>query len=110
MKRYQLEQLKVNNNTYLSGFINASENFCHEIEPYGGRNFANERYLDSWVLEQRTRFSQAELNFNQENWNWNSSVSNTQMNRKVKEADLKVKELEFNIFSKSLAEMKRTIG
>ena len=28
---------------------------------------------------------------------------------KVKEADLKVKELEFNIFSKSLAEMKRTL-
>ena len=37
MKRYQLEQLKVNNNTYLSDLSMQVKNFCHEIEPYGGR-------------------------------------------------------------------------
>ena len=33
MKRYQLEQLKVNNSERL-GY--ASENLCHEVEPHGG--------------------------------------------------------------------------
>ena len=72
MKRYQLEQLKVNNNTYLSD------------------------------LSMQVKISAMKLNrMEVELRNANES--------KVKEADLKVKELEFNIFSKSLAEMKRTL-
>lgn len=81
MKRYQLEQLKVNNNTYLSDLsmqvkISAMKLNRMEVE------LRNERYLDSLGSGTTDKVRQAELNFNTGNWNWNSSVSNTQMNRK----------------------------
>ena len=79
MKRYQLEQLKVNNNTYLSDLamqvkISAMKLNRMEVE------LRNERYLDSLGSGTTDKVRQAELN-----------------------------ELEFNIFAKSLAEMKRTL-
>ena len=67
MKRYQLEQLKVNNNTYLSDLAMQVKLELEQLR----QQYANEK--------------------------------------EVKAADLKVKELEFNIFAKSLAEMKRTL-
>ena len=52
---------------------------------------------------------QAELNFNTGKLELEQLRQQYANESKVKEADLKVKELEFNIFSKSLAEMKRTL-
>ena len=81
MKRYQLEQLKVNNNTYLSDLamqvkISAMKLNRMEVE------LRNERYLDSLGSGTTDKVRQAELNFNTG---------------------------KFNIFAKSLAEMKRTL-
>lgn len=108
MKRYQLEQLKVNNNTYLSDLsmqvkISAMKLNRMEVE------FRNERYLDSLGSGTTDKVRQAELNFNTGKLELEQLRQQYANESKVKEADLKVKELEFNIFSKSLAEMKRTL-
>ena len=108
MKRYQLEQLKVNNNTYLSDLsmqvkISAMKLNRMEVE------LRNERYLDSLGSGTTDKVRQAELNFNNGKLELEQLRQQYANESKVKEADLKVKELEFNIFSKSLAEMKRTL-
>ena len=108
MKRYQLEQLKVNNNTYLSDLsmqvkISAMKLKRMEVE------LRNERYLDSLGSGTTDKVRQAELNFNTGKLELEQLRQQYANESKVKEADLKVKELEFNIFSKSLAEMKRTL-
>ena len=108
MKRYQLEQLKVNNNTYLSDLsmqvkISAMKLNRMEVE------LRNERYLDSLGSGTTDKVRQAELNFNTGKLELEQLRQQYANESNVKEADLKVKELEFNIFSKSLAEMKRTL-
>lgn len=108
MKRYQLEQLKVNNNTYLSDLsmqvkISAMKLNRMEVE------LRNERYLDSLGSGTTDKVRQAELNFNTGKLELEQLRQQYANESKVKEADLKVKELEFNILSKSLAEMKRTL-
>lgn len=108
MKRNQLEQLKVNNNTYLSDLsmqvkISAMKLNRMEVE------LRNERYLDSLGSGTTDKVRQAELNFNTGKLELEQLRQQYANESKVKEADLKVKELEFNIFSKSLAEMKRTL-
>ena len=108
MKRYQLEQLKVNNNTYLSDLsmqvkISAMKLNRMEVE------LRNERYLDSLGSGTTDKVRQAELNFNTGKLELEQLRQQYANESKVNEADLKVKELEFNIFSKSLAEMKRTL-
>ena len=108
MKRYQLEQLKVNNNTYLSDLsmqvkISAMKLNRMEVE------LRNERYLDSLGSGTTDKVRRAELNFNTGKLELEQLRQQYANESKVKEADLKVKELEFNIFSKSLAEMKRTL-
>lgn len=108
MKRYQLEQLKVNNNTYLSDLsmqvkISAMKLNRMEVE------LRNEHYLDSLGSGTTDKVRQAELNFNTGKLELEQLRQQYANESKVKEADLKVKELEFNIFSKSLAEMKRTL-
>ena len=108
MKRYQLEQLKVNNNTYLSDLamqvkISAMKLNRMEVE------LRNERYLDSLGSGTTDKERQAELNFNTGKLELEQLRQQYANEKEVKAADLKVKELEFNIFAKSLAEMKRTL-
>ena len=108
MKRYQLEQLKVNNSTYLSDLamqvkISAMKLSRMEVE------LRNERYLDSLGSGTTDKVRQAELNFNTGKLELEQLRQQYANEKEVKAADLKVKELEFNIFSKSLAEMKRTL-
>ncbi len=105
MKRYQLEQLKVNNNTYLSDLsmqvkISAMKLNRMEVE------LRNERYLDSLGSGTTDKVRQAELNFNTGKLELEQLRQQYANESKVKEADLKVKELEFNIFSKSLGNEK----
>ncbi|WP_373245700.1 efflux RND transporter periplasmic adaptor subunit [Phocaeicola massiliensis] len=108
MKRYQLEQLKVNNNTYLGDLamqvkISAMKLNRMEVE------LRNERYLDSLGSGTTDKVRQAELNFNTGKLELEQLRQQYANEKEVKAADLKVKELEFNIFAKSLAEMKRTL-
>lgn len=108
MKRYQLEQLKVNNNTYLSDLamkvkVSAMKLNRMEVE------LRNERYLDSLGSGTTDKVRQAELAYNTGKLELEQLRQQYVNEKEVKAADLKVKELEFNIFTKSLAEMKRTL-
>ncbi len=108
MKRYQLEQLKVNNETALSDLemrvkIAAMKLNRMEVE------LRNERYLDSLGSGTTDLVRQAELNVNTGRLELDQLRQQLTNARKVKNADLKVKELELNIFNKSLDEMKRTL-
>ena len=109
MKRYQLEQLKVNNETFLSNLamnvkVSAMELNRKEME------LRNERYLDSIGSGTHDKVRQAELAYNKGKLELDQLQQQYENQKKVKAADLKVKELEFNIFSKGLAEMKRTLN
>lgn len=108
MRRYQLEQLRVGNQTYLSDLkmkvkISAMKLNRMEVE------LRNERYLDSLGSGTTDKVRRAELAYNTGKLELEQLQQMYENGRKVKAADLKVKELEFQIFRKSLAEMKRTL-
>lgn len=108
MKRYQLEQLEVNNSTYLSDLemqVKVSEMKLNRMEV----ELRNERYLDSLGSGTTDRVHQAELNFKTGKLELQQLRQQLANERKVKAADLKVKQLEYEIFRKSLAETKRTL-
>lgn len=108
MKRYQLEQLEVNNSTYLSDLemqVKVSEMKLNRMEV----ELRNERYLDSLGSGTMDRVHQAELNFKTGKLELEQLRQQLANERKVKAADLKVKQLEYEIFRKSLAETKRTL-
>ena len=109
MKRYQLEQLKVNNETFLSNLamnvkVSAMELNRKEME------LRNERYLDSIGSGTHDKVRQAELAYNKGKLELEQLQQQYENEKKVKAADLKVKELEFNIFSKGLSEMMRPLN
>ena len=108
MRRYQLEQLRINNETQLSNMamnikVSAMELSRKEVE------LRNERYLDSIGSGTTDKVRQAELAYNRGKLELEQLRQQYENEQKVKAADLKVKELEFNIFAKELAEMKRTL-
>lgn len=108
MRRYQLEQLRINNETQLSNMamnikVSAMELNRKEVE------LRNERYLDSIGSGTTDKVRQAELAYNRGKLELEQLRQQFENEQKVKAADLKVKELEFNIFAKELAEMKRTL-
>ena len=108
MRRYQLEQMRLNNHTYLSNLemnvkVSAMKLNRMEVE------LRNERYLDSLGSGTTDRVRQAELAYNTGKLELEQLRQQYENEKQVKAADMKVKELEFNIFSKGLAEMKRTL-
>ncbi len=108
MRRYQLEQLRMDNQTYLSDLamkvkISAMKLDRMEVE------LRNERYLDSLGSGTADKVRQAELAYNTGRLELEQLQQMYENGQLVKAADLKVKELEFQIFQKSLAEMKRTL-
>lgn len=108
MKRYQLEQLKVNNSTYLSDLemkVKVAEMKLNRMKV----ELRNERYLDSLGSGTMDRVHQAELNFETGKLELEQLHQQLANERKVKSADLKVKQLEYEIFLKGLAETKRTL-
>ena len=108
MKRYQLEQLKVNNSTYLSDLemkVKVAEMKLNRMKV----ELRNERYLDSLGSGTMDRVHQAELNFETGKLELEQLHQQLDNERKVKAADLKVKQLEYEIFLKGLAETKRTL-
>jgi HlyD family secretion protein len=108
MKRLQLEQLRVNNQTQLSDLamqVKVSQMKVNRMEV----ELRNERYLDSIGSGTTDKVRQAELAYHTGRLELEQLREQLQNERQVKAADLKVKELEVNMFSKSVAEMKRTL-
>ena len=108
MKRYQLDQVKIYNQTYLSDLemkVKVSAMKLNRMKA----ELRNEQYLDSLGSGTTDRVRQAELNFQTGKLELEQLRQQLANERQVKAADLRVKELEYEIFRKEMAEMKRTL-
>lgn len=107
MRRYKLDQLRVNSQTKLSDMamqikVSAMKLNRMQVE------LRNEHYLDSLGAGTTDKVRQAELSYNVAQLEYEQLQQRYKNEKEVSAAELKVQELEFNIFRKSLAEMKRT--
>lgn len=108
MKRYQLEQLKMNNQTYLNDLamkIKVSDMRLNRMAV----ELRNEKYLDSLGSGTTDKVHQAELAYNTGKLELEQLKQQYENEKKVKAADLKVKELEVNISQNSISEIKRLL-
>mgnify|MGYP002593521780 FL=1 len=107
MRRYKLDQLRVNSQTKLSDMamqikVSAMKLSRMKVE------LRNEHYLDSLGAGTTDKVRQAELSYNVAQLEYEQLHPAKFHEQEVAAAELKVQELDFNIFRKSLAEMKRT--
>lgn len=108
MRRYKLDQLRVNNQTKLSDMamqikVSTMKLARMKVE------LRNEHYLDSLGAGTTDKVRQAELSYSVAQLEYEQLRQQYANEREVAAAELKVQELDFNIFRKSLAEMKRTL-
>ncbi len=108
MKQLQLEQLKVQSRSKLSEMemqlkVSRMELDRKEVE------LRNERYLDSLGAGTTDKVRQVELDYNVSLLKLREDEQKYANEKALAEADYKVKELELNIFRKSLAETKRML-
>ncbi|MDR1918205.1 MAG: HlyD family efflux transporter periplasmic adaptor subunit, partial [Tannerellaceae bacterium] len=108
MKRLQLEQLRVSNRNKLSEMemklkISRMELDRKEVE------LRNERYLDSLGAGTTDKVRQVELSYKVGQLQLNEDEQKYVNEQALAAADLKVMELELNIFRKGLAETRRTL-
>ena len=109
MRCYKLDQLRVNNQTKLSDMamqikVSAMKLSRMKVE------LRNEHYLDSLGAGTTDKVRQAELSYNVAQLEYEQLQQQYKNEKEVAAAaELKVQELDFNIFRKSLAEMKRTL-
>ena len=108
MRRYKLEQLRVNNQTKLSDMamqikVSAMKLNRMKVE------LRNEHYLDSLGAGTTDKVRQAELSYNVAQLEYEQLKQQYDNEKEVLAAEYKVQELDFNIFRKNLAEMKRTL-
>ena len=108
MKNYQLQQLKVNNETKLKDLamqIKVKEMNLNRMKV----ELRNEQYLDSIGSGTTDKVRQAELSVNVAQLELEQLRQQYANEQEVMEAEYKVQELDLSIFRKSLAEMKRTL-
>ncbi|MBQ8673961.1 MAG: efflux RND transporter periplasmic adaptor subunit [Bacteroides sp.] len=108
MRGYKLQQLRVNNQTKLKDLqmqikVSAMKLNRMKVE------LRNEQYLDSLGSGTTDKVRQAELSYNVAQLEHEQLQQQYANEKEVLEAEYKVQELEFSIFRKSLAEMKRTL-
>lgn len=108
MRQYKLDQLRVNNQTKLSDLamqikVSAMQLNRMEVE------LRNEHYLDSLGAGTTDKVRQAELSYNVAQLQYEQLKQQYENEKLSSAADMKVQQLDLNIFRKSLAEMKRTL-
>ena len=108
MRKYKLEQLKVNNKTKLSDMnmqikVSAMKLSRMKVE------LRNEHYLDSLGAGTTDKVKQAELSYNVAKLELEQLKQQYNNECQIAAAELKVQQLDFNIFRKSLAETKRVL-
>ena len=108
MKRLELEKLKVTNQSKLSEMEMKLKVSRMELDRKAVE-LRNERYLDSLGAGTTDKVRQVELDFNVSQLKLKEDEQKYKNEQALAEADLKVKELELNIFRKSLAETRRTL-
>ena len=108
MKRYKLDQAKVNSQTKLSDMamqIKVSEMKLARMKV----ELRNEQYLDSLGAGTTDKVRLAELSYNTSRLELEQLKQQYANEKQIAAADLKVLELDLNMFRKGLAEMKRTL-
>lgn len=108
MKRLELEKLKVTNQSKLSEMEMKLKVSRMELDRKAVE-LRNERYLDSLGAGTTDKVRQVELDFNVSQLKLKEDEQKYINEQALSEADLKVKELDLNIFRKSLSETKRTL-
>ncbi len=108
MKRLQLEQQRVTNHNKLSEMEMNLKVSRMELDRKAVE-LRNERYLDSLGAGTTDKVRQVELDYNVSILKLKEDEQKYKNEQALAEADLKVKELELNIFRKSLAETRRTL-
>ncbi|MCS2894480.1 efflux RND transporter periplasmic adaptor subunit [Parabacteroides faecis] len=108
MKRLELEKLKVINQSKLSEMEMKLKVSRMELDRKAVE-LRNERYLDSLGAGTTDKVRQVELDFNVSQLKLKEDEQKYINEQALSEADLKVKELDLNIFRKGLSETKRTL-
>ena len=108
MKSLQLEQQRVTNHNKLSEMEMNLKVSRMELDRKAVE-LRNERYLDSLGAGTTDKVRQVELDYNVSILKLKEDEQKYKNEQALTEADLKVKELELNIFRKSLAETRRTL-
>lgn len=108
MKRLQLEQQRVTNHNKLSEMEMNLKVSRMELDRKAVE-LRNERYLDSLGAGTTDKVRQVELDYNVSVLKLREEEQKYTNEQALAAADFKVKELELNIFRKSLAETKRTL-
>lgn len=108
MKSLQLEQQRVTNRNKLSEMAMNLKVSRMELDRKAVE-LRNERYLDSLGAGTTDKVRQVELDYNVSSLKLEEDEQKYKNEQALAEADLKVKELELNIFRKSLAETRRTL-
>ncbi|MDR1003737.1 MAG: HlyD family efflux transporter periplasmic adaptor subunit [Prevotellaceae bacterium] len=108
MRSYKLEQLRVNNETTLRDMemqikVSAMKLSRMKVE------LRNEQYLDSLGSGTTDKVRQAELSYNVGKLEYEQLQQQYENEKQVLAAEYNVQQLDFSIFRKSLAEMKRTL-
>lgn len=108
MKQLELEKLRVTGHSKLSEMEMNLKVSRMELDRKAVE-LRNERYLDSLGAGTTDKVRQVELDYNVSQLKLKEDEQKYINEQALAEADLKVKELELNIFHKSLAETKRTL-
>ena len=108
MKQLELEKLRVTGHSKLSEMEMNLKVSRMELDRKAVE-LRNERYLDSLGAGTTDKVRQVELDYNVSQLKLKEVEQKYINEQALAEADLKVKELELNIFRKSLAETKRTL-
>ena len=108
MKSLQLEQQRMTNHNKLSEMEMNLKVSRMELDRKAVE-LRNERYLDSLGAGTTDKVRQVELDYNVSILKLKEDEQKYKNEQALAEADLKVKELELNIFRKSLAETRRTL-
>ena len=108
MRSYKLNQLRENNQTKLNDLamkikVSAMQLNRKKVE------LRNEQYLDSLGSGTTDKVRQAELSYNVAQLEYEQLEQQYDNEKEVLAAEYKVQELDFSIFRKGLAEMKRTL-
>ena len=108
MRSYKLDQLRVNNQTKLNDLsmkikVSAMQLNRKKVE------LRNQQYLDSLGSGTTDKVRQAELSYNVAQLEYEQLKQQYDNEKEVLAAEYKVQELDFSIFRKGLAEMKRTL-
>lgn len=108
MKRHQLEQLRLNNLTYLKNLemqVKVKEMAVNRLAV----ELRNEQYLDSLGSGTGDNVRQAQFAYDTGRLELEQLRQQYTNETEVKKADMRVKELELSIFAKNMEEMRRTL-